>query len=203
MNAFCKCLLSSAAAFAFALAPASAQRVPEEFTLSGDAAQRLGDYVSINAATAERLSDTCFETIQREANAASATIVILNAQGLTVHQVVKDGQRYTSVKITENKARTALMMRVPTIENMHDVAEDPLQLARYDQIGGLAPPARWALAVSAARSAITPSPCKAWRRSSAKRPSRTSKRFGYVTNGNDGDPNSHFTLRNTNEASKR
>jgi uncharacterized protein GlcG (DUF336 family) len=141
MNAFCKCLLSSAAAFAFALAPASAQRVPEEFTLSGDAAQRLGDYVSINAATAERLSDTCFETIQREANAASATIVILNAQGLTVHQVVKDGQRYTSVKITENKARTALMMRVPTIENMHDVAEDPLQLARYDQIGGLAPQA--------------------------------------------------------------
>jgi len=140
MNGFSKVLLSSVA-IVLAATPAYAQRVPEEFTLSGAAAERLGDYVSINAATADRLSDTCFDIIQREAGAASATIVILNAQGLTVHQVVKDGQRYTSVMITENKARTALMMRVPTIENMRDVAEDPLQLARYDQIGGLAPQA--------------------------------------------------------------
>jgi uncharacterized protein GlcG (DUF336 family) len=112
--------------------------VPEQFVISGAMADRLYDRISINSATAERLAQTCFQTIQRESGATSATIVILNPYGLIVHQHVKDGQRYTSVKITENKARTALLMREATIANMRAQEQDPQQILRYDQIGGLA-----------------------------------------------------------------
>jgi uncharacterized protein GlcG (DUF336 family) len=132
---------SAASAAAAAQPPRPRVPVPEQFVISGAMADRLDDHISINSATAERLAQTCFQIIQREAGAASATIVILNPYGLVVHQHVKDGQRYTSIKITENKARTALLMRVPTINNTRDVAADPQQLARYDQIGGLAPQA--------------------------------------------------------------
>jgi uncharacterized protein GlcG (DUF336 family) len=124
-----------------ALAAAQPGRVPEQFVISGAMADRLHDYVSINSATAERLAQTCFETIRREANAPSATIVILNPYGLVVHQHSKDGQRFTSIKITENKAKSALLTREPTLNIMRDVAEDPQQILRYDQIGGLAPQA--------------------------------------------------------------
>jgi uncharacterized protein GlcG (DUF336 family) len=122
--------LASVAATAVA-----AQRVPEQFTISGAAAGRLDDYISINSATAERLAQSCFEIIRREANADSATIVILNPYGLVVHQHSKDGQRYTSIKITENKARTALLYRLPTVDISRDLVDDPQQLFRYDQIG--------------------------------------------------------------------
>jgi uncharacterized protein GlcG (DUF336 family) len=132
---------SAASAAAAAQPPRPRVPVPEQFVISGAMADRLDDHISINSATAERLANTCFQTIQREANATSATIVILNPYGLIVHQHVKDGQRFTSVKITENKARTALLMRQPTIDNMRAQEQDPQQILRYDQIGGLAPQA--------------------------------------------------------------
>ena len=114
---------------------APAQRVPQEFTIGGDAAAALNDYISINSETARRLSDRCFEIIERETGRTSATIVILNPYGLVVNQHSKDGQRYTSIKITENKAHTALHYRRPTIDVTNVLDEDPWQVFRYHQIG--------------------------------------------------------------------
>jgi len=114
---------------------ALAQRAPEEFTIGGEAAADLNDYISINSATARRLSDTCFQIIERETGATSATIVVLNPYGLVVDQHSSDGQRYTSIKITENKAHTALHYRRPTLDITSVLDEDPWQVFRYHQIG--------------------------------------------------------------------
>lgn len=119
-------------------ATAAQSQVPSQFVITGKAAERLVDRISINSATAERLATTCFDIIRREANADSATIVILNPYGLVVHQHSKDGQAYTSIKITENKAKTALLTREPTINITRTQAKDPEQAFRYDQIGLLA-----------------------------------------------------------------
>ena len=123
------------AALAISATSALAQRVPEEFTIGGDAAAALNDYLSINSATARRLSDTCFDIIERESGRTSATIVILNPYGLVVDQHSKDGQRYTSIKITENKAHTALNYRRDTLGINQSLPDDPWQLFRYHQIG--------------------------------------------------------------------
>lgn len=132
-----KLLLSTCAAFTLiaSATAAMAQRVPEEFTIGGEAAAALNDYVSINSATARRLSDTCFDIIERESGATSATVVILNPYGLVVNQHSTDGQRYTSIKITENKAHTALHYRRPTLSVNESLPDDPWQLFRYHQIG--------------------------------------------------------------------
>jgi uncharacterized protein GlcG (DUF336 family) len=119
-------------------ATAAQSQVPSQFVITGKAAERLVDRISINSATAERLANTCFDIIRREANADSATIVILNPYGLVVHQHSKDGQAYTSIKITENKAKTALLTREPTINITRAQTKDPEQAFRYDQIGLLA-----------------------------------------------------------------
>ena len=131
-NLFATCAV---AALALSATTALAQRVPEEFTIGGEAAAALNDYISINSATARRLSDTCFEIIERESGATSATVVILNPYGLVVDQHSTDGQRYTSIKITENKAHTALHYRRPTIDVNEVLDEDPWQVFRYHQIG--------------------------------------------------------------------
>ena len=130
-------LLSVCAAIAFFASATSAlaQRVPDEFTIGGEAAAALNDYISINSETARRLSDRCFEIIERETGRNSATIVILNPYGLVVDQHSKDGQRYTSIKITENKAHTALDYRRPTIDVTNVLDEDPWQVFRFHQIG--------------------------------------------------------------------
>jgi uncharacterized protein GlcG (DUF336 family) len=132
-----KVLLSTCAAITMivSVTAAQAQRVPEEFTIGGDAAAALNDYISINSATARRLSDTCFEIIERESGATSATVVILNPYGLVVDQRSTDGQRYTSIKITENKAHTALHYRRPTLDVTESIPDDPWQVFRYHQIG--------------------------------------------------------------------
>ena len=120
------------------ISAAQGQGVPSEFVITGKAAERLNDRISINSATAERLANTCFDIIRREANADSATIVILNPYGLVVHQHSKDGQAYTSIKITENKAKTALLTREATINVTRAQEKDSNQAFRYDQIGLLA-----------------------------------------------------------------
>ncbi len=132
-----KTLVSTCAAFVLVASAttALAQRVPEEFTISGAPAAALNDYLSINSATARRLSDTCFDIIERESGATSATVVILNPYGLVVDQHSKDGQRYSSIKITENKAHTALNYRRDTLGINQSLADDPWQLFRYHQIG--------------------------------------------------------------------
>lgn len=138
----------TAIVIAATMTTAMAQRVPDEFTIGGSAltftlpngtelsaAAALNDYLSINSATARRLSNTCFDVIERETGANSATIVILNPYGLVVDQHSKDGQRYTSIKITEHKAHTALNYRRPTITVTNVLDEDPWQVFRYHQIG--------------------------------------------------------------------
>ena len=119
-------------------ATAAQSQVPSQFVITGKAAERMNDRISINSATAERLATTCFDIIRREANADSATIVILNPYGLVVHQHSKDGQAYTSIKITENKAKTALLTREATINVTRAQEKDSNQAFRYDQIGLLA-----------------------------------------------------------------
>ena len=114
---------------------AQSQRVSEEFTISGAAAERLNDYLSINSATAERLAQTCFEIIRQEADAESATIIVLNPYGLVVYQHSKDGQRYISIKITESKARVALLTREPSLAVLNTIGDDTQRLIRYEQIG--------------------------------------------------------------------
>jgi uncharacterized protein GlcG (DUF336 family) len=52
-----------------------------------------------------------------------------------VNQHSTDGQRYTSIKITENKAHTALHYRRPTLSVNESLPDDPWQLFRYHQIG--------------------------------------------------------------------
>ena len=125
-------------AAAAGVSAAQEQGIPSQFVITGKAAERMNDRISINAATAERLAQTCFETIKQEANADSATIVILNPYGLVVHQHSKDGQAYTSIKITENKAKTALLTREATINVTRAQEKDNNQAFRYDQIGLLA-----------------------------------------------------------------
>jgi uncharacterized protein GlcG (DUF336 family) len=136
MNVF-KTLLSTCAVVTLAASATSvlAQNVPEEFTIGGDAAAFLNDYISINSDTARRLSDTCYEIIERETGVTSATVVILNAYGLVVDQRSTDGQRYSSIKITENKAHTALHYRRDTLQINQSLPDDPWQIFRYDQIG--------------------------------------------------------------------
>ena len=119
-------------------ATAAQSQVPSQFVITGKAAERMNDRISINSATAERLAQTCFDIIRREANAESSTIVILNPYGLVVHQHSKDGQAYTSIKITENKAKTALLAREATINVTRAQEKDSNQAFRYDQIGLMA-----------------------------------------------------------------
>jgi uncharacterized protein GlcG (DUF336 family) len=139
MRVHVKTILATAAGVCLAAGVAAAQgQVPSQFVITGKAAERLVDRISINSATAERLANTCFDIIRREANADSATVVILNPYGLVVHQHSKDGQAYTSIKITENKAKTALLTREPTINVTKAQAKDANQAFRYDQIGLLA-----------------------------------------------------------------
>ena len=123
---------------AMAAATTAQSQVPPQFVITGKAAERMNDRISINSATAERLATTCFDIIRREANADSSTIVILNPYGLVVHQHSKDGQAYTSIKITENKAKTALLTREATINVTRAQEKDSNQAFRYDQIGLLA-----------------------------------------------------------------
>ena len=71
-------LATVAIAGVVAAATAAQGQVPSQFVITGKAAERMNDRISINSATAERLANTCFDIIKREANADSATIVILN-----------------------------------------------------------------------------------------------------------------------------
>jgi uncharacterized protein GlcG (DUF336 family) len=139
MRVLVKATLAAAAGVCLAAGVAAAQgQVPSQFVITGKAAERMNDRISINSATAERLANTCFDIIKREANADSATVVILNPYGLVVHQHSKDGQAYTSIKITENKAKTALLTREATINVTRAQEKDSNQAFRYDQIGLLA-----------------------------------------------------------------
>jgi glc operon protein GlcG len=120
--------LCAAAAFAFSAANAATSydgngQVPQQFVLSGKAADRAHDHVSINADTAEKLSKAC-EAIARKNNSA-VVVVVLDPQGLVVHEHRMDGEGWVQVNATEQKARTALRTRAPSHALTNRNVQDP------------------------------------------------------------------------------
>jgi glc operon protein GlcG len=110
-------LLSAAAAFAVTAAQAQTSyegngQVPQKFVVSGKAADRLHDHISINADTAERLSKACEDIAKK--NNSQVVVIVLDPQGLVVHEHRMDGEGWIQVTATEQKARTALRTRTPS-----------------------------------------------------------------------------------------
>ena len=98
-------------------------QVPQQFVLSGKAADRLHDHISINADTAERLSKAC-EAIARRNN-SQVVVVVLDPQGLVVHEHRMDGEGWIQVKATEQKALTALRTRAASHVITNRNVQDP------------------------------------------------------------------------------
>jgi uncharacterized protein GlcG (DUF336 family) len=116
-------------------------QVPAQFVLTGKAADRLHDHNSINADTAEKLAKAC-EAIARKNN-SQVVVVILDPQGLVVHEHRMDGEGWVQINATEQKARTALRSRAPSRVLNNRNVEDPFtnqNMAGYGlttQEGGL------------------------------------------------------------------
>src|SRR2546423_6117092 len=121
-------LMCAAAALAFTAAYAASTydgngQVPQQFVLSGKAADRQHDHTSINADTAERLSKAC-EAIARRNN-SQVVVVVLDPQGLVVHEHRMDGEGWIQVKATEQKALTALRTRAASHAITNRNVQDP------------------------------------------------------------------------------
>jgi uncharacterized protein GlcG (DUF336 family) len=101
-------------------APAVAQG---PFTVSGDAARRTNDKISINAETARKLAQAC-EDIARRHN-SQMVVVVLDPYGMVVHQHRMDGIGYVSIVAAQNKARTALLTRQPSVVLANRQHRDP------------------------------------------------------------------------------
>src|SRR5690348_5355184 len=114
--------LSFTAAYAASTYEGNGQ-VPQQFVLSGKAADRLHDHMSINADTAEKLSKAC-EAIARRNN-SQVVVVVLNPQGLVVHEHRMDGEGWIQVKATEQKALTALRTRAASHALTNRNVQDP------------------------------------------------------------------------------
>src|SRR5438309_6550899 len=121
-------LMGAAAALAFTAANGATTydgngQVPQQFVLSGKAADRLHDHTSINSDTAERLSKAC-EAIARRNN-SQVVVVVLDPQGLVVHEHRMDGEGWIQVKATEQKALTALRTRASSHVLTNRNVQDP------------------------------------------------------------------------------
>ena len=112
---------------------AAAAQVPEQFVLSGVGAQRLNDRTSINAATARRLVEAC-EKIALAHN-SRAVILVVDRDGLPVHMHRMDGTGYVSVTATQNKTRTALLTRQPSVVLANRQVRDPFTEQHMEQYG--------------------------------------------------------------------
>ncbi len=139
-------LMCAAAALAFTAANAATTydgngQVPQQFVLSGKAADRLHDHISINADTAEKLSKAC-EAIARKNN-SQVVVIILDPNGLVVHQHRMDGEGWVQINATQQKAMTALRSRAPSRALNNRNVQDPFtnqNMAGYGlttQEGGL------------------------------------------------------------------
>jgi uncharacterized protein GlcG (DUF336 family) len=114
--------LSFTAAYAASTYEGSGQ-VAQQFVLSGKAADRLHDHISINSDTAEKLSKAC-EAIARRNN-SQVVVVVLDPQGLVVHEHRMDGEGWVQVKATEQKALTALRTRAASHALANRNVQDP------------------------------------------------------------------------------
>ncbi len=110
-------------AVAVAIAGKAGAQLPEQFVISGEAAAQLFDHISINADTARRLAEAC-EGIARENN-SRMVVVILDPYGLVVHQHRMDGEGYVSINAAQQKARTALLTRRPSVLLTNRDVDDP------------------------------------------------------------------------------
>jgi uncharacterized protein GlcG (DUF336 family) len=131
-------LLGAGAALAFTAANAATSydgngQVPAQFRLSGKAAERQHDFISINADTAEKLAKAC-EAIARKNNSA-VVVVVMDPQGLIVHEHRMDGEGWVQINATEQKARTALRSRAPSHALANRNVQDPFTNANMAGYG--------------------------------------------------------------------
>jgi uncharacterized protein GlcG (DUF336 family) len=94
-----------------------------QFTITGEAARRTNDKISINADTARKLAMVC-EDIARRHN-SQMVVVVLDPYGQVVHQHRMDGIGYVSIIAAQNKARTALLTRQPSVVLANRQHQDP------------------------------------------------------------------------------
>jgi uncharacterized protein GlcG (DUF336 family) len=123
-------MICLAASFALSNA-AVAQFSP--FSVSGEAARRTNDRISINADTARKLAMACEDIARR--NNSQMVVVILDAYGMVVHQHRMDGIGYVSIVAAQNKARTALLTRQPSVVLANRQHRDPFtetHMFQYD-----------------------------------------------------------------------
>jgi uncharacterized protein GlcG (DUF336 family) len=119
-----KSLLGIAASAAFVVCgAASAQNVPEQFVVTGDAAVRLKEFNQINMATARALVDSCIAFAEQNGRALS--VYVIDQFGNHVAMQRMDGQGWINIRTAEMKARTALQMRQPSHARMNQAREDP------------------------------------------------------------------------------
>src|SRR3954466_1536003 len=112
---------------------ATAQNVPEQFVVSGKAAEKIQDFTTINLATAERLANACENAAAAEG--VQISIMVLDNDGNHVYMDRMDGQGYLNIVTAEMKARTALMARGASKNNMNRVIQDPTQEFQQIQLG--------------------------------------------------------------------
>jgi uncharacterized protein GlcG (DUF336 family) len=130
--------MGAAAALLFTAANAATTyegngQVPAQFRLSGKGAERQHDFISINADTAEKLAKAC-EAIARKNNSA-VVVVVMDPQGLVVHEHRMDGEGWVQINATEQKARTALRSRAPSRVLNNRNVQDPFTNANMAGYG--------------------------------------------------------------------
>jgi uncharacterized protein GlcG (DUF336 family) len=119
-----KFLFGLVAASAVAVtAGASAQNVPEQFVVSGDAAREIMEFNQINMATARAIVDSC--VAYAEQHGRTVSIHILDQFGNNVAMQRMDGQGWNNIRTAEMKARTALLTREASHARMNRSRNDP------------------------------------------------------------------------------
>jgi uncharacterized protein GlcG (DUF336 family) len=104
-------------------AGASAQNVPEQFVVSGEAARDIMEFNQINMATARAIVDTCVDYARQHNE--SISIYVLDQFGNHVAMQRMDGQGWNNIRTAEMKARTALQTREMTHARMNRARNDP------------------------------------------------------------------------------
>src|SRR5436190_6086484 len=107
--------------------------IPAQFVVSGKAAETIQDYTTINLATAQKIAETCEKLATDEKVAIS--MYVLDNDGNYVYMDRMDGQAYLNVITAEMKARTALMQRGASKNNMNTVLKDPTRELQQIQLG--------------------------------------------------------------------
>ena len=113
---------------------ARAQKVPQQFVVSGKAAEKIQDFTTINLATAERIVDACEEAATAHGG-GNHSLVILDKAGNHVYMDRMDGQGYINIVTAEYKARTALLVHEPSKAYANSLIGDPTQEFEDIQLG--------------------------------------------------------------------